>query len=188
VQLFVLANEKRIATAQLNLSRAQANAASVLSEAASNHEAVLGVADQQVKIFGGTIEGATNALRGALGLGPVHTYENRQGDVVTSGGGGGGGKKRHGASGLLFDTSGSTDLTVGEAGREKVAVLKNPQKMALSGALGPGVMGGAPIVIGPIYITGNTISNEMDLDQIADRLTDKIEDRLSTKAKLLSVR
>jgi hypothetical protein len=42
----------------------------------------------------------------------------------------------HAASGALFNTSGSTDMTVGEAGTETVAVLRNPRPM--TGGMGGG--------------------------------------------------
>jgi len=56
-------------------------------------------------------------------------------------GGGGSGRRgsvtvphqaRRGASGLMFDTNGQTDLTVGEAGKESVMVLRNFRHMRLN--------------------------------------------------------
>ncbi len=44
--------------------------------------------------------------------------------------------KKEGARGLFFDTMGATHLTVGEAGKETVAVLRNPRKVSLARALG----------------------------------------------------
>lgn len=107
----------------------------------------------------------------------------------------------YGATGLMFDTSGPTNLTVGEAGKETVAVLRNPRQMTL-----PQLMAGTrefmPTGMGArassgglhitVVVTGNTISKDTDLHQLAEEIADaaarKAEERMLQKANLLSGR
>lgn len=103
------------------------------------------------------------------------------GERVPLDGGGGGGpriggagdpdeKAAVGASGLLFNTSGTTNLTVGEAGTETVAVLRNPRQM-LMGGMG----GGAGAVI--ININNPVVRDNSDIEKIARAVEETLRQR-----------
>jgi hypothetical protein len=97
----------------------------------------------------------------------------------------------HGAaSGLIGDTLGQTDITVGEAGREKVAILKNPRiisasQLAPSGGVPGGGGGGVNLTV---IVTGNTIRDNSDIDQLVTKVARKVEDLLNTRGSLVGLR
>jgi hypothetical protein len=99
----------------------------------------------------------------------------------------------HGASGLIGDTIGQTELTVGEAGTEKVAVLKNPQTVpigSLGGMMTPSGGGSAPPVIFNINIAigDNSGVTEAQLDQWAHEIARRMGRELGTRVSLLGLR
>jgi hypothetical protein len=137
-----------------------------------------GVVGEQAKAV---YEALTNG-RGSQGRGNDPRYEN---DPDKSGGAGGGF-----ASGVVGDTSGKTSMTVGEAGREKVAVLKNPHLVPVQ-ALAPvnegpwrggGGGGAAPTLI--VQINNPVVREETDIG----RIVEAVERAVSTKLQLLGVR
>lgn len=99
------------------------------------------------------------------------------------------------ASGIVGDTLGPTQITVGEAAGEKVAVLKNP-KIVPTSSLGIGYGGsgwgggggGAPLIQMTVVIQGNTVREDTDLEQLAERVAAKTEQRLMTKTSLFGLR
>jgi hypothetical protein len=112
------------------------------------------------------------------------------GSAPSQGGGTGPGMpggKRFAAAGLVGETLGTTQITVGEAGKEHVAVIRNPRTISAD-ALGGGHRGsgrGAPVIYMPITITGNEIGGgEKDLAKLASM----IEARISRKLALLGGR
>jgi hypothetical protein len=112
------------------------------------------------------------------------------GSAPSQGGGTGPGQpggKRFAAAGLVGETLGTTQITVGEAGKEHVAVIRNPRTISAD-ALGGGHRGsgrGAPVIYMPITITGNEIGGgEKDLAKLASM----IEARISRKLALLGGR
>lgn len=107
-----------------------------------------------------------------------------------SGGGGGGKKKIPFASGIIGDTMGPTDITVGEASGEKVAILKNPKLMPMSSLANAGVDGGSmgPGIQMTIIVTGNKIANDADEQQLAERIGSQVEERLMRKTSLFGIR
>ena len=85
------------------------------------------------------------------------------------------GPTSHAAGGALFSTSGQTNLTVGEAGTETVAVLRNPR--AFFGEMGGG--GTSVTFNGDIYVRSET-----DIDAIVR----KVEKAMGRKASQIGLR
>lgn len=78
------------------------------------------------------------------------------------------------ATGGLFNTSGMTGITVGEAGRETVAILRNPRE----GSFG-GFGGGGSISIN-INLNGNvSMRNEADIAILAQKIEERLSNRLA---------
>lgn len=83
------------------------------------------------------------------------------------------------ATGVLFDTTGPTDITVGEAGSETVAVLRNPRQMLLGDS-----GGGAGGNVINISINNPTVRSDQDLRDMAL----VVEQSISRKLALMGVR
>ena len=85
------------------------------------------------------------------------------------------------AAGVLGATTGATNLTVGEAGRETVAILRNPRTSTLGG-------GG----IGPMNLTvninGASVRNDQDISEMARQVAAEVERTLSRKGQMLGLR
>jgi hypothetical protein len=73
------------------------------------------------------------------------------------------------ASGGLFNTAGEQTITVGEAGKETVAVLRNPRQMSWGGGSG---MGGVTI-----NINNPTVRNDNDIEAIARAVEETLRQR-----------
>lgn len=80
------------------------------------------------------------------------------------------------ASGVLGTVSSETHMTVGEAGKETVAVLRNPRAMLMRG------MGGGGYVFN---LGGITINGSVDSDQRVRQIADAVERRLHQRAALV---
>ena len=176
-----IAAQKQIAALTTRQAQLQAKAQSLFNEATGNFDAQLGAASQYVAQFGGVLAGAMIAVRRAIGVLTGNPTMGRatRGTGPTSAGGA--------ASGLLAFTGGETSITVGEVAGEAVAVLKNPRQLNIGGPPGmsaPGVGGGTVV---NVSISGNNISNDMDLEMITRRVTNAVEDALGRKANLLGV-
>lgn len=100
-----------------------------------------------------TLAGAMTNLVGSINL--ILDRVNNPGDTRSGGGGGRG--RVLAAGGAFFDTRGTTHMTVGEAGGETVAVIRNPRRFMLPdmrmplaatpGFAGAGGGGGRPVQI-----------------------------------------
>lgn len=84
------------------------------------------------------------------------------------------------ASGVLATTSGPTDITIGEAGKETVAVLRNPRRMLSGGSGG----GGGGIVIN---INNPSVRNDGDITKIAVEV-EKVLNRRGAQIGMRSLR
>lgn len=89
--------------------------------------------------------------------------------------------KEHFATGGLFNTTGPVDMTVGEAGTETVAVLRNPR-----GFFASGIETGSVSL--NINVTGNTVRNEADLDELVRRITNEVQYALAQQSALRGLR
>jgi hypothetical protein len=85
------------------------------------------------------------------------------------------------ATGIVGDAKGRTSITVGEAAGEKVAILKDPYSMIL-----PGLGGGGGQTVIQVTVTGNNISADTDLEELANTIAEKVETKMSQKAKLVA--
>lgn len=97
------------------------------------------------------------------------------------------------ANGIVGDTLGPTQITVGEAAGEKVAVLKNPKLMPSSvlntASAGGGFGGGGgSLVQMTVVISGNSVREDTDLATLAELVAQKVEDRLMQKTSLFGLR
>jgi len=86
------------------------------------------------------------------------------------------------ATGILGMTAGATDMTVGEAGTETVAILRNPRTSSFSPSSG----GGAPVI--NISISGPVVRSEQDIDALATAVAAKVERSLSRKGQMFGLR
>lgn len=91
-------------------------------------------------------------------------------------------KRLPAASGMLFDTTGPTDLTVGEAGNEKVAILRNPRPMSLPEMAGTTTGGGKYNFT--LNFNGATVRTNADITAIARA----VQDELNRALRLAGVR
>ena len=143
--------------------------ASILSQTAS----AWGIFGNQAKVI---LDGLTGTAPG----GGTRTVANTDNS-----------KKGIYASGIVGDTLGPTEITVGEAAGEKVAVLKNPKLVPsssfASGANG-GSTGGGAMVQMTVVISGNSVREDSDLEALAERVAKKVEDRLMQKTSLFGLR
>jgi hypothetical protein len=78
---------------------------------------------------------------------------------------------------MLGQVSAATNMIVGEAGKETVAVLRNPREY--TGNIGGG--GGDTTNIN-ITVTGNTLSGDSDEEELANRIAYKVEQIMGRKA------
>jgi len=101
----------------------------------------------------------------------------------------GGGRSRSipNASGAYFNTTKKLNLTVGEAGTETVAILRNPRSLTVPVPTASGGGFGAPPQI-TIIVTGNKISDQADEAALAQRISDKVEETFMRKTSLFGLR
>lgn len=86
------------------------------------------------------------------------------------------------ATGGLFDTMGPTRMIVGEAGRETVAVLRNPRGFLASVGT---TSGGIQL---NVNVTGNTVRSDNDLNELVRRITNEVQYSLAQQAALRGLR
>lgn len=86
------------------------------------------------------------------------------------------------AEGIVGSTRGETNITVGEADGEMVAVVKGPKTMSVMGG-----MNGGGVNIGPFIIQGGDMDQEK-AERLAREITDLVEARLGMKARLVGLR
>jgi hypothetical protein len=90
------------------------------------------------------------------------------------------------AAGIVGDTSGTTRLTVGEAGTEHVAVLRSPRSLelkALSG-IAPAAAGGTTVIVD---VHDNKIE-EGTMDSLVAKISAAVELSMNRKTSLLGFR
>jgi hypothetical protein len=89
------------------------------------------------------------------------------------------------APGFIGSFGTPTTMTVGEAGTEEVAILRNPRRMLLSGG-----GGGSQFNLGgiTIIVQGGEASSPRDAERMAEILARKVEERLMQKTSLFGLR
>lgn len=83
-------------------------------------------------------------------------------------------------TGFVGSFGGPTNIKVGEAGNEEVAIVRNPRQWLGAGS---GVAMNIQIVI-----TGNTVRSDEDLERLSEMAVRKLEERLSRTSSLLGLR
>ena len=86
------------------------------------------------------------------------------------------------APGGYMNVSSPTQLTVGEAGPETIAILRNPRSMTMQPNWGGG---GVNITV---VVTGNTIKDELDEEALANTIARKVEESMSRRSSLIGLR
>lgn len=180
-----LAAQKILAGMSAKQAEAQASAMAIFNEAVGSYDAALAAAAGHIAVHGGTAFDAMVLIRSAMDAlaaprpqyGPPTPagYGNVQGPPTPTG------IKAAGYDGTVL---GATSFTAGEAAGEHVVVLRNPRH----GTMGPtgGSSGGGSTI--NITITGNSISADTNLDELAAKVAREVEDRLGQKANMLGVR
>jgi hypothetical protein len=87
------------------------------------------------------------------------------------------------ASGALFNTSGAQTMTVGEAGTETVAVLRNPRTANLM----PSGDGGSGVTV-VVDVHDNNLGSEGDMEKLVAKITRAVEESLNRKTALLGMK
>lgn len=169
--------QKRVNALQMAMALSQQRAQKILDGAVGNWNSALSMAAQAAAQYGydlGSILGdIRKGIDQALGL-PVP--------------GGSTGYKTKGvgankASGAIFNTTGATSLTMGEAGTEHVAILRNPRSMALGAPSG----GGGSVTV-QVNVSGNTVRSDADIDTLVRRTADAVERMFNTRGAMLGLR
>jgi hypothetical protein len=143
----------------------------IMGKATGNFDDELSAAASGISDFAGSVEDAMDAIYKALG------YEKKRGQWVP-----GPDSPTH-AAGFLGTTTGASSMTVGEAGTEHVAVLRNP-RMASLGAMGGG---GGPVNLS-VNISGVSVRNDDDVTQMARKVATEVERMLSRKGQMFGLR
>jgi len=177
----------------------------ILGTAKNNWGTVMQAAGQYVTQFGGSVKDAMKEVYKSLGY---TVKEDKTGKVTISGSsnvgqeGGPGwssqpnspkpagenwtwngyGWVKGNAKGYLGNFARGAMMTVGEAGPETVAILRNP-RAALMGSGG----GGAPVSVA-ININGPVVRNDQDIQSLAIQVAAEVERSLSRKGQMFGLR
>ena len=175
-QLTATANQKRIASAAGRMGAWLQIAGNAATRAERKHSQVVTTSMNAAVTFNEGINVLAAAIMKAFG-----------GSSSGRGDGTGGGQRADGegitgATGLLGVTAGRTDLTVGEAGTETVAVLRNPRTSMLNSGSSSGPMNLS------INISGNTVRSDDDLERLAVMVARKVEKAMGKKGQMLGLR
>ena len=159
---------KVIAAEQVKQAVAQAKANATIQRAEVTFGGNLSAATTYVAQFGGTVKDATDELRKALGLPPIQRGRN----------------PRVNAEGYLGAFGKGALMTVGEAGPETVAILRNPRAYGVMGG-GFGGGGGA----GPVTVNLNVIvQGDVKDEATVAKMVRAVEDSFNRKAARMGMR
>jgi hypothetical protein len=151
-------------------------------------QTAVSVAEKTGQAFS-TILGQTAVAWGAFALQATAFYQNLRAAQYAGMGYGYGGSMIGGpqpqASGFLGTISGATEMVVGEAGPETVAILRNPRTVPGMGTDGSMSGGGVNI---SIVVTGNSVRSDQDLDMLSATVARKVEEVLARRSSLLGLR
>lgn len=168
--------QKRVNALQMGMALSQQKAEKILDGAVGNWNSALSIAAQAAGQYGYELSGILKDIRTGIdqALGVVPSGSTSQKDK---------GAGQNKATGAIFNTRGATDITVGEAQTETVAILRNPR----AGSLGAPTGGGssAPITI---MVTGNNVRSDSDLDALARRVQDAVERAMQSRGAMLGLR
>jgi hypothetical protein len=165
-QLQATVAQKKIAVAQQRMGEYLQRAANVARRAENRKNQYTTSVTQGATSLGEAFNEVATALRTAL--------DTLNGTPPQDG-------EKH-AAGYIGTVSGATRMTVGEAGAETVAILRNPRMGSLNGG-----GGGGPMSLS-IYISGNTVRSDDDLERLATMVARKVEQSMGKKGQMLGLR
>jgi hypothetical protein len=190
VTLQVAVNNEAIAAYQEAIERDTETLQSVIQQAYQVQTQIMQGAAQLAAEYGGTLQKWNTMLLDRLneyvnGVGRVFSG-SWSGSPPTGGGGGGGGAGNQliKATGYQSNVASPTTITVGEAGPETVAILRNPRTTTMAPSGGGGAL--PPIVID---VHDNQIGGSSeDTEAFAAMIARKVEETMSRKSSLLGLR
>jgi hypothetical protein len=176
----------------------------ILSTAKTNWGTVMQAAGQYVTQFGGSVKDAMKEVWKALGY---TVKEDKYGKVSISGTSNAGqmggpgysaqptdprpagenwewngyGWVKGNAKGYLGNFARGAMMTVGEAGPETVAILRNPRAAMMGGG------GGSPSSV-TVNINGPVVRNDQDISSLARQVAAEVERTLSRKGQMFGLR
>lgn len=216
-EINALTSQAAIALAQQKMAVEFGKIAAIADEADKNWGTLTGAALQGINDFTGGLDKGVTAIYKALGFSvtkdpktgvnrfvagdtAVPGMEGETGPTVnpgqfkylsdrkltraTGGTGASGGSFAPG----MFGTFGTpTSITIGEAGTETVAVLRNPRTMDLSTAMPSSGGGwGSPSVT--VNINGPVVRDAADIETLASMVATKVEQRMARRGQLTGLR
>jgi hypothetical protein len=175
-QVYVAAITKRIAAEQLKQSQAIAKSGVIVQGAEGTLSGILNAASTFVSQFGRSVDTATVEIYSALGyIKTKKGWVKNTTDVVGSG---------RNAAGYLGAFGKGAVMTVGEAGPETVAILRNPRSY---GAFGGGFGGGMSSAATTVNLTINVQGDVKDEATVA-KIVRAVEDSFNRKAARIGMR
>jgi hypothetical protein len=151
-------------------------------KAGTRFQTALSAATSNIANFSGSLIDGDKAIRRVLDM-PARSDE----DYGLKPQGTTGGNKKSGtknAAGWVGTTSGETSMTVGEAGAETVAILRNPRR----GSVSSGGGGGAPPMTMNININNPSVGSHGDINRLAGAVATEVERVLARKGQMLGLR
>jgi hypothetical protein len=175
IRALTLLQEKENKKVQAFYQAAVARTQDVMTEeaklVAATGKNIREIASDVLDAFAHSYRTMTDIISGGLGH-PDDLGSNRRGYPAP--------QNAVGAFGL---TSGTTDIGyAGEAGKEAVAIIRNPKR--LIGSFGSPEGGGGDI---NVYVSGNNVSSEEDLQKLTSRIVTAVERAQSRKVSLLGM-
>ena len=84
-------------------------------------------------------------------------------------------------TGRLGMVSAPTQITVGEAGPETIAILRNPRSMTLQ----PNSGGGGGSININVAVTGNNVGSEQQAEALANAIARRVEETMARRSSLM---
>ena len=174
---YAIVAQQAIAQRQQQLSAVVGGINAMMARAGGNWNSALSAAAGGVNQFSGSVKTAMREIYTIMGY-----RQRRDGSWVKSGPNfeSTGYMGRH-AEGYLGSFAKGATFTVGEAGPETVAILRNPRTHMLQGSAP------SPTNIN-ININGPVVRNDADISSLARAVADEVERNLSRKGQMLGLR
>lgn len=173
-QVAAIAAQSKISAAQQVVGQRVAQMNNILGRANNIWSTATNAAISGVGKFTGSVSAAADEILSSVNL---YAQKDKKGNYTIRGAG----LANLGpqAAGMIGDVRQASELTVGEAGAETVAILRNPRRGSVSG----GGIGGSMVNHISISITGSG-----DPEATAEAVARKVENILSRKGQLLGLR
>lgn len=194
-EINALIAQETISDAEKKLAISVKRMATLTGEADSNWQTITSAAVSGISQFSGALEDGVKAVYQALGYKvTTNATTGVTSYVLQSGGipgmnppttGGTPHQAVANAPGYFGSISGATQMTVGEAGTETVAVLRNPRVMSLGAYSGTSSGGSTSITVN---INGATVRSDNDLNVLANTVANMVEQKLSRRGALTGLR